>query len=382
VSAERIVKHLRAEYDVTVIEDRSSIPLGEMRELHREEGFNHFAFNANGEDKQAHQFLSDTLIALSRVQTPAALCAFYGDALATTVAITSRWIDTPFAVFLRGNDLDLEVFDPKSKLMWTLSVADRVFCVSREIEDKVLLLCPTAKTVYVPNSVAHDVFAFGAERAVASEPCFGLVGDIKAKKGLSLVLDSLNFPQERLRIVGSLRPDQMKLLHGFTFVRPDAASSIEVVSFTRDAGELNRLYQGFDYVLIPSLHEGMPNVMLEAMSSGSVVIASNVAGMKDVIVHGVNGWLFDPWVHGDLARVIALARSMSASELLAVRMAARATIEERYSIRVERRLYWKEFAAFLRAPRKASRRSLRSANYSRPTSDAPSESVSLQREDA
>jgi glycosyltransferase involved in cell wall biosynthesis len=52
-------------------------------------------------------------------------------------------------------------------------------------------------------------------------------------------------------------------------------------------------YQTADCLVNPSLYEGMPNVVLEAMACGLPVIASNVPGNDTLVLHGETGLLFE-----------------------------------------------------------------------------------------
>jgi glycosyltransferase involved in cell wall biosynthesis len=56
---------------------------------------------------------------------------------------------------------------------------------------------------------------------------------------------------------------------------------------------LLEIYRSADCLVNPSLCEGMPNVVLEAMACGLPVIASRVPGNDAVVRHGETGWLFD-----------------------------------------------------------------------------------------
>lgn len=53
-----------------------------------------------------------------------------------------------------------------------------------------------------------------------------------------------------------------------------------------------RYYQASDIFILPSEREGMPNVLLEAMSSGVACIASAVGGILDIVQDGDNGLMF------------------------------------------------------------------------------------------
>jgi len=57
--------------------------------------------------------------------------------------------------------------------------------------------------------------------------------------------------------------------------------------------EILSLYQRADCFINPSLYEGMPNAVLEAMACGLPVIVSRVVGNTEVVIHGETGFLFE-----------------------------------------------------------------------------------------
>ncbi|MCP8319497.1 MAG: glycosyltransferase family 4 protein [archaeon] len=68
--------------------------------------------------------------------------------------------------------------------------------------------------------------------------------------------------------------------------------------------EAIKLIASSELLVLPSLMEGLPTVILEAFTSGTAVIASNVGGVPELIEDGVNGFLFKPGDHVKLASLI------------------------------------------------------------------------------
>ena len=67
---------------------------------------------------------------------------------------------------------------------------------------------------------------------------------------------------------------------------------IEIITKV-DNDSLCHYYNCSKVYMIPSLYEGNPKTLLEAMSCGLIVMGSNVHGIKEVINHGETGFLFD-----------------------------------------------------------------------------------------
>ena len=97
--------------------------------------------------------------------------------------------------------------------------------------------------------------------------------------------------------------------------------------------EKNRLveiYQDADIFVFPSYHEGLPAVVLEAMSCGLPVIATDVRGNQDLISAGENGILVPPRSPSEIAKAITtLIEDEKLKEKLGKN--ARKTIEDKYT---------------------------------------------------
>lgn len=82
-----------------------------------------------------------------------------------------------------------------------------------------------------------------------------------------------------------------------------------VFSFHESTTSIHESYQQSDLFCLPSLYEGCPNVLCEAMACGLPVICSDVCDNSIIMVEGVNGLLFNPHDPRDLAgRIIQYIR--------------------------------------------------------------------------
>lgn len=78
----------------------------------------------------------------------------------------------------------------------------------------------------------------------------------------------------------------------------------DVFSFHKEVSKVEDVYNGCDLFCLPSLYEGFPNVICEAMSCGKPVICGNVCDNPDIVKDSENGFLFDPKDENDIVLAV------------------------------------------------------------------------------
>jgi glycosyltransferase involved in cell wall biosynthesis len=91
--------------------------------------------------------------------------------------------------------------------------------------------------------------------------------------------------------------------------------------FLGERADATVLMQAADFLVLPSMQEGMSNAVLEAMSSGCAVIASAVGGNRELVEHGVSGLLFP---NDDEQALGECLRLLGSDEGLRTRLASQA----------------------------------------------------------
>ena len=112
-------------------------------------------------------------------------------------------------------------------------------------------------------------------------------------------------------------------------LRLAAGLPVELLDWQDDVGSVMR---GLDVLVIPSKHEGMPRVLLEAFSAGLPVVAFPVGGIPEVIEDRSTGFL----VRGELANTLWEVLEADPPTLRDVAQRARREWERRYTLAVYR----------------------------------------------
>ncbi|HKJ48212.1 MAG TPA: glycosyltransferase family 4 protein, partial [Christiangramia sp.] len=84
-------------------------------------------------------------------------------------------------------------------------------------------------------------------------------------------------------------------------------------------------------LIVSSIEEGIPNVLVEAMAYGIPVISTDCGGVSELIEHKKEGWLVPSRQPNALADEIAIFRQLPDEEVGKVRENARRKVEEQHS---------------------------------------------------
>jgi colanic acid/amylovoran biosynthesis glycosyltransferase len=161
-------------------------------------------------------------------------------------------------------------------------------------------------------------FRNGTPRTSHAELRLLTVGRLEREKGHSILLDAISLLRERrvpvrLELVGD--GSQLESLRR----QARSLGISDRISFAGPVGQdrIREHYRDADAFCLPSLGEGVPVVLMEALASGLPAVASNTMGIPELIEDGVTGLLVPPGRPEELAAAIErLARDRSLGRCL------------------------------------------------------------------
>ena len=242
----------------------------------------------------------------------------------------------------RADVLDLPDRSPAIRAVVADAVAslDAVVAVSRKMADAAeRLAVPRRPVEVVPNGADRAIFfprAFEEARArlglPQDEKIVSYVGKLVPRKGVDTLIEAMGILAERDT------PAPLLVVAGIGELRESMearAAELGIGARVHFLGKLPHddvplaIAAGNVFVL-PSLSEGLPTVVCEAMSCGRPVVATAVDGTPEIVRDGETGFLVPPKDPAALAA--ALARVLD-DPALAARMSYRADViaAERYT---------------------------------------------------
>ena len=148
----------------------------------------------------------------------------------------------------------------------------------------------SAKTSVIPNYVDTERFSPTSGNERPHGVLF--VGRIAPQKNLPILLEAMRKCEQRLTIIGA-GPDGAELRNRFQGLG-DRVTWVGNVPNEK----LPEFMNAARFFVLPSLYEGHPKAMLEAMACGMVTIAADSPGIRDLLEHQITGWLCEPTADG------------------------------------------------------------------------------------
>lgn len=226
---------------------------------------------------------------------------FYPDGVAA--ALLARWLGKPLVITARGSDINLIAGHrlPRRMMQWAAGQAGAVIGVSQALVDAIAALgVDRSKLQVVRNGVDTQRFqplpraAMRAALGITGAPVVLSVGNLVSNKGHGLVIDAVARLRARLPgivlLIAGTGPELANLQR--------QAQALQLGDCVHFAGavpnaELARWYSAADALVLASSREGWPNVLLEALASGTPVAATRVGGVPEILVGCTGSCLID-----------------------------------------------------------------------------------------
>lgn len=219
----------------------------------------------------------------------------------------------------RGNDVDRELCagGDFSRLNYVLQQATAVTSVSHELARKMNAIQTDATIQVIHNSVYTKQFqplekdpTLASEIGLDGYAVIGFSGELRYKKGAPILLQAYaSIASERpckLLIIGEARARDQEHLDRFRISHPELADGVIITGHIEPDAVAKHL-ACCDVIALPSLWDGLPNALLEAMACARPIVAARSGGIPEVLTGDGDGILL---ARDELARLDEAIRAL------------------------------------------------------------------------
>lgn len=209
---------------------------------------------------------------------------------------------------------------------------------------------PPQKLKCIKNGVVLDDFPITettgktqakANLGIGDYPVVGTIGRFVPKKNIDRVIRAIAILHKEGRRIfllvvgdGPLQNDLVQLAK--------SECDPQFVRFLSPTSDVTELYQAMDIFALPSIDEGIPQVVLEAMATGACVITSKTAQISEIITNKTEGVLLDKPDEKNLSQAIQSLLTDD-NRMRDIRTAARKQVEKSFSFEETNREYLKMY---------------------------------------
>lgn len=207
----------------------------------------------------------------------------------------------PTVVYSEHNQIYSAPRSARRKFIFYIRLADQVVAVSHDLERTLARkVFPTGRVRVIHNGIDGSRFAMADGAAVRQELDVAdddvLIGSgvvLSKQKGIPYLLEAAKGvlakePRARFAIAGD---GPLRTQLEATAARMDLGDRFRFLGYRSD---MPRIISALDVYVLPSLWEGLPLALLEAMAMGKPVVATRVGGNPEIVEDGVNGFIVPP----------------------------------------------------------------------------------------
>jgi N-acetyl-alpha-D-glucosaminyl L-malate synthase BshA len=221
--------------------------------------------------------------------------------LALPAFLSKRFLNTPYVVWAQGSDVYRANFFRKKIYSVVIKNANAVIALTKDMQQRIKEMY-NRDIFIIPNGVDLKRFSYLSRKEIRvnlnikdEEKIILFVGNLRPVKGVKYLIEAIKLIRDknknvRLFLVGD--GTEREYLENLT-------KEYDLEKYVNFLGKISNLkipeyMMASDLFVLPSLSEGVPLVILEAMASGLSIIASNVGGLPEIIHDKENGFLVEP----------------------------------------------------------------------------------------
>jgi glycosyltransferase involved in cell wall biosynthesis len=232
-------------------------------------------------------------------------------------------------------------FNRKLLNRFLLPHVDRMLAVGEAVKDDILQSNPAVnpeKVINIGNSIDLDYFSSTIDKQIARRKfgipensfVFGTAGRLAPTKGLRYLIRAFAQIKKRLGNVELLIAGTGELKDRLE-KRAAKLGCNSSVHFLGHVDNMPEFYSAVDVFVLPSVAEGLPKVIIEAMAAGILCIATNAGGIPEILGNGPCGLIIPLKNQNALADAMLKAANMPQQEKQETISAAKIHIKKNYS---------------------------------------------------
>jgi len=318
IHVESLAKLLSKKHDVVVFTG-SSLRKSEKLEMNGYTLYKIPLFTLPLPDNESYRIVPDFIKFLLREDLDVIHAHEYGHFTTDMANIYSKVKHTPLVISVHGHFFRLSLLNTLKKIydktvgIFSLKNAKKIICISdaqkkeilnaygsKRIERKIEII---PNGIFIKNFHKHKHSKHKQKNQNKNGKVILSMGRLVYRKGFHILIDAAKQIQDNVKIVIA-GPDGGERKNLEKQISNNNLNNKVILINSIDGETKENLLFNSDVFVIPSLYEGLPTTLLEAMFYGKPVISTDLPGIRGVIEDSKNGFVVTPGSSVELSEKI------------------------------------------------------------------------------